>query len=145
MCLGSQILAAVLGANVVPSDTIELGWHQVHLAPEARNDPLFAKFPASFTPFHWHGDNYDLPSNSIPLGSTSRTSVQGFAYDARAYGLLFHLEVTVSQVAAMTNAFPADVARARLTQERLLAETPDQLAELAEVSLKFFRGWVNLI
>ena len=36
ICLGSQLLAAALGANVRPSGQQEIGWHEVSLAPAAK-------------------------------------------------------------------------------------------------------------
>lgn len=79
ICLGSQIIAAALEAEVRPSGYKEIGWEDVRLAPGARNDPLFEGFPSIFPAFHWHGDVYDLPppaasSSSPPLGRPCKGS-----------------------------------------------------------------------
>ena len=44
ICLGSQILAHVLGANVRKHEQKEVGWHEVELTNEGRSDPLLSPF-----------------------------------------------------------------------------------------------------
>jgi putative intracellular protease/amidase len=43
ICLGSQLLAAALGATVKPSGRQEIGWREVTLAPAAKSDELLAR------------------------------------------------------------------------------------------------------
>ncbi|HEU4538907.1 MAG TPA: gamma-glutamyl-gamma-aminobutyrate hydrolase family protein, partial [Polyangiaceae bacterium] len=61
VCLGSQLLAAALGARVYPSGRPEIEWGEVRLGDEAGRDPLFAAAPRRFGALHWHGDVFDLP------------------------------------------------------------------------------------
>lgn len=130
VCLGSQLLAAALGAEVRPSGGWELGFHDVRLREGAARDPLFREVPATFAPLHWHGDVFDLPEGAISLASSQQTEHQAFRYGDFAWGLLFHLEATAEHVRAMANAFPHDVHRANLEPSRLLA-----MAEASEAAL----------
>jgi GMP synthase (glutamine-hydrolysing) len=94
ICLGSQLLAAALGASVRKGLRKEIGWHRVYLEPEAGADSLFREAPIEFDAFHWHGDVFDLPANAVRLARSSLTECQAFRYGEHAYGILFHMEVT---------------------------------------------------
>ena len=78
VCLGSQLLAAALGARVYKGERAEIGWHQLTLSTEARSDPLLRGLPETFTPCHWHGDIFDLPQGAIALASSAMTRCRGF-------------------------------------------------------------------
>jgi len=145
ICLGSQILAEVLGSRVQPGRAFELGWKKVTLSPRVADDPVLGRTSDVLMPLHWHGDVYDLPPGSEPVGSSELTPVQGFAFRKRFYGILFHLETTLNQLVAMVKAFPEDVSRAGLTAEALLVEAPARLAALREPGLEVFRRWASLI
>lgn len=109
VCLGSQILAHVLGARVAPAGFLELGWLPVTLAPDASGDALLGECPPTFTALHWHGDAFDLPRGAAHLARSDRTAVQAFRH-GRAWGLLFHFEADAVQVEEMALAFPGEVA-----------------------------------
>lgn len=121
ICLGSQLLAHALGAEVRPSGGLELGWHPLTLTPEGAADPVLGVLPPGFTALHWHGDAYDPPPGCTALARSAVTPVQAFRH-GRALGLLFHLEADGAQVAAMAAAFPEDVRRAG-QQARLADDT----------------------
>src|SRR5690349_12533041 len=80
VCLGAQLLAAVLGAPVKRGDHREIGWYSVHLAETARDDRLMRGLPAEFTAAHWHSDVFDLPNGAVTLASSERTPVQAFRF-----------------------------------------------------------------
>lgn len=145
VCLGSQILAEVLGSRVQPSGAFELGWKKVTLSVEVADDPVLGHLPRAITPLHWHGDVYDLPPGAKPIGSSELTPVQGFAWKERFYGLLFHLETTLKQVSAMVEVFQSDVLRSGMTPAALLAEAPDRVEALRKRSLEVFRRWAALV
>jgi GMP synthase (glutamine-hydrolysing) len=145
VCLGSQILAAVLGSRVYAGKMFELGWKNVTISPEATDDPVLKHLPREITPLHWHGDVYDLPPGAKCVGSSQLTPVQGFVCSQRFYGFLFHLEAELEQIAAMVATFPDDVRRGSATQSALLAEAPERVAALRDLGLEVFRRWAALL
>ncbi len=94
ICLGSQLVAEVLGAKVYMNKFKEIGWFQVNFMKEVQNNSLFNFFPDELIVFHWHGDTYDLPPGGIHLAQSIGCKNQGFIFKDRVIGLQFHLEVT---------------------------------------------------
>jgi GMP synthase (glutamine-hydrolysing) len=92
ICLGSQLLAAALGAYVFPARRREAGWFEVSLTQAGVADPLFAELPPRFTALHWHSDNFMLPPDCEHLATSQLTDYQAFRHGRATYGLLFHLE-----------------------------------------------------
>ena len=93
ICLGSQILAAALGARVYPHDHKEIGWDDIELAPASRQDPLFYDLPSPLKVFHWHSDTFDLPAGAVRLASSRFCRNQAFRFGKGAWGLQCHLEI----------------------------------------------------
>ena len=92
VCLGSQLLAASLGAIVAPGPEPEVGVLPVQRTPEAAADPVFALAPDNFRALQWHGDTFALPEGAVRLARSEAYENQAFVVN-RAYGLQFHIEI----------------------------------------------------
>lgn len=101
ICLGAQLLAAALGADIYPHHTREVGWFPVEPTVDAAGSPLNVTDP--FPALHWHGDTFDLPEDATLLASTEACDHQAFAV-GDSVGLQFHLEATPESVAALLDA-----------------------------------------
>ncbi|SIO54888.1 type 1 glutamine amidotransferase [Chitinophaga niabensis] len=93
ICLGSQLIAAALGARVYPNKQKEIGWFPVQF-----HDGIA---PSPTTVFHWHGDTFDLPENAIHLAETSACKNQAYRIGDRVVGLQFHFEITPEALEGM--------------------------------------------
>ncbi len=91
ICLGAQLIARALGAEVYPGPEKEIGWFPVFAEPAVAN--TFA-FPESTDVFHWHGETFDLPLGAVRLASSAVCQNQAFQFGTRVIGLQFHLETT---------------------------------------------------
>jgi GMP synthase (glutamine-hydrolysing) len=145
VCLGSQLLAHVLGARVAKGPRKEIGWFDVTLSEEAVKDPLFADAPRVFRPLHWHGDVFDLPSGAVSLARSELTAHQAFRHGENAHGLLFHLEAESEQVEAMARLFADELAGAHVDAEALLRETKAAVAAAAAVGNAVFGAWAGRV
>jgi GMP synthase (glutamine-hydrolysing) len=143
VCLGSQILAAALGAKVYKGARREIGWYPVRLTPEARNDRLLSGVPEEFTGFHWHGDIFDLPHDAVTLASSEITPIQAFRYRDKAYGFLFHLEVSEMSVQAMVRSFTDEMKHASL-RESILGSI-NNVEPLTDIGETVFGRWARPI
>ncbi|MDD4992664.1 MAG: type 1 glutamine amidotransferase [Paludibacter sp.] len=101
ICLGSQLIAEVLGAKVYPNKQKEIGWFDVALSEKAKTTSLFDGFEDKFPVFHWHGDTFDLPNGSTHLISSEVCNNQAFLYNDKVLGLQFHFEVTAETLRGM--------------------------------------------
>ena len=144
ICLGSQLLAAALGARVRPSGFKEIGWHPVRLRDAAGGDPLWSGLPETFTAFHWHGDTFDLPAGAVRLASSELTENQAFHWGPSAYGLLFHLEVDAEQVRGMASAFAEEVSAAGLSPEPILRGAELFMEPLQRLGREVFDRWARI-
>jgi GMP synthase (glutamine-hydrolysing) len=99
ICLGAQQLAAALGAAVWRGPEPECGVGEVHLTPDALEDPVFGPAPSPLPCVHWHHDTFALPDHAVRLARSDAYENQAFRVGARAYGVQFHVEVTASLAA----------------------------------------------
>jgi len=93
ICLGGQLLAAALGAEVASNRWEEVGTLTVSLTEEGTADRLFKGIPERFGTFQWHHDSFELPDGGILLASSSACPHQAFRVGETAWGLQFHPEV----------------------------------------------------
>jgi len=141
VCLGSQLLAAVLGAEVKKGERKELGWYAVMLSDFAAQDPLFAGVKPEFWPFHWHGDVFSLREQAVGLASSRHTPCQAFRYGKNAYGILFHLEVTQEQILQMLSGFAEELREAGGKASEIMEEIPRHLPLLEKIAGGVFGRW----
>lgn len=100
-CLGSQLIANVLGAKVYPNTKKETGWFNVQLTEAAKNHEAFSMFPETFTTFQWHGETFDIPKHATLLMSSEACTNQAFIYGKRTIALQFHPEATQVMIKEM--------------------------------------------
>jgi len=143
VCLGSQLLAAALGAKVYKGSRREIGWYPVRLTPEAKDDRLLQGVPEQFTAFHWHGDIFDLPHDAVALASSDISPIQAFRYGDKAYGFLCHLEVSETSVHAMVREF-TDAAKHASLRSAIL-DGIDNVEPLEEIAETVFGRWARPI
>jgi GMP synthase-like glutamine amidotransferase len=142
ICLGSQLIARVLGADVHRNQEKEIGWFDVHFTEAAADDALFAGIGGPETLFHWHGDTWELPPGAERLAWSQACRNQAFRSGRNTYGMQFHLEVT-----------PAMIADWQLQDENCgdVCELPSPLdpnahsSRLQELSKTVFGRWSGLL
>ena len=141
VCLGSQLLAAALGATVRRGAQREIGWYPVRLRPEANEDRLLRGLPGEFVACHWHSDVFELPSGAVPLASSEFTELQAFRYGTSAWGLLFHAEMTQTILAALVSEFGEGLKRVGIDGGTILAAAPHHLPALGGIGETIFGRW----
>jgi len=115
ICLGAQIIAKALGARVYPGSAKEIGWFPVQRP--AGSHPFFDGLPDCFTPFHWHGETFDLPHEATLLANSKITQTQAFAIGQHVLGLQFHMEATEESVRALLKGAAHEIGHGVLEQQ----------------------------
>ncbi|MHB9141851.1 MAG: type 1 glutamine amidotransferase [Paludibacter sp.] len=125
ICLGSQLIAEVLGAKVYPNKQKEIGWMNVKLTNEARSLQVFTGFEDEFAVFQWHGDTYELPNESTLLFSSAVCQHQAFLFKNKILGLQFHFEVTPESLREMVENGMHELVESETVQsaEKILEQT----------------------
>jgi GMP synthase (glutamine-hydrolysing) len=144
ICLGSQLVAHVLGAEVRASGRKEIGWHQVTLTAEGETDPLFEGLGRTLTVFQWHGDVFSLPPGAVHIATSSFTPVQAYRH-GKAYGLLFHIEATSEIIHGMVAAWPEELAEENLNGGRIISESERFLPQMLPVAERVFGAFAATI
>ncbi|MBD2259246.1 gamma-glutamyl-gamma-aminobutyrate hydrolase family protein [Pseudanabaena sp. FACHB-2040] len=100
ICLGAQMLARALGAQVVlqSEDLREIGYFPLH--PTAPGREFFTE------PMHvyqWHKEGFELPSECTLLAEGDLFPNQAFRYGKSAFGIQFHPEITAELIEHWTS------------------------------------------
>ena len=143
ICLGSQIIASALNSSIYKNSQQELGWHDVKIFNT--DDTIFENLDNEFLAFHWHGDIFSLPDNSIKLASSKISDIQAFIYEKTCYGLLFHLEITKDIVQNITAKFESDLLFESIDKSIVLSNLDEKVKKVNSTGKIIFNRWLNLI
>ncbi|RRR70162.1 MAG: amidotransferase [Candidatus Viridilinea halotolerans] len=131
VCLGAQMIASAMGANVWPNPVKEIGWFPIQAVATPTNDEVF-NFPPAQVVFHWHGETFDLPSGALRLARSEGCANQAFQLGRRIIGLQFHLETTPQSANEIVVNCRDELVPARYVQtaEEILAVSPSRYAAI---------------
>ena len=133
ICLGAQLIAAVLGARVGPNPVREIGWFPLEAVPSngACSAELF-RFPDAINVLHWHGDTFALPAGAVCLARSAACEHQAFQLGRRIIGLQCHLETTPEALRQLVDACGDELRPEPFVQsaEQILAADAGTYAEL---------------
>lgn len=147
ICLGSQLLAAALEADVYAGEKKEIGWYAVQLTDAALSDPVFSVCRHEETVFQWHGCTFDLPDGALRLASSPLYANQAFRFGRAAYGLQFHLETTGEMIEAWLEE-PSNTeelaALEYIDVDEIRRQTPQQLPAALQLGERLFGRFADL-
>ena len=144
ICLGGQLMAAAMGAEVYPGmQGKEIGWHDVNVNEKGNNTPLKHLDASNTRMMQWHGDTFDLPKEATLLASSDLYEKQAISYGDKALGLQFHPEVTNINIELWLALGQNELQQAGLNVPVLREQTLENLATLDKQRTKFFNEWLD--
>jgi GMP synthase-like glutamine amidotransferase len=91
ICLGAQLIASVLGAQIQTAPQPEIGWFPIQSVVDC---PAHFKLPASLPVLHWHSEQFELPTGAQRIAVSQACPNQAFLFGKHVLGLQCHLEIT---------------------------------------------------
>ena len=92
LCLGGQLIASALGANVHRHHTQEIGWTRVFKSLYCKEGDF--QLPEHVDVMQWHSETFDLPKGAIRLAENSVCHNQVYQIGNNVLGFQFHPEMT---------------------------------------------------
>jgi|tagenome__1003787_1003787.scaffolds.fasta_scaffold20932863_2 GMP synthase-like glutamine amidotransferase len=126
LCLGAQLLTAATGGRVVRSEPPEVGWVDIGLRPEARDDPLFGDLPERFTVMEWHYYRCNPPEGAVELAAND-VCTQALRVGRHAWGTQFHIEVTRPVLMTWFEAAPQELEKHGYPRDVFLRSLDERL------------------
>lgn len=145
ICLGAQIIASALGSEVYPGPQgKELGWNPITLTPEGAQSSI-QYLDAQFTNmFHWHGDTFELPRDSVLLASSNKYVNQAFSYGRNILALQCHPETRVKETMEWFSLFAEDIKTTPNIDLEILKSETERFGPTLELqSNLFLNDWLS--
>jgi GMP synthase-like glutamine amidotransferase len=141
-CLGGQLFAKSLGAQVSRTATPEIGWGNVDADYPAASQWLGGR--TRFMAFQWHFDVFALPPDTTRLLSNAFNPNQAFGV-GKHIGFQCHIEMTREMVETWcrdgADDLPAQTVGATQSKADILRDVDARLAELARVADDIYTHW----
>jgi len=145
-CLGGQLLAKALGAQVKANPVKEIGWGDVHVVDtqEAREWGVATQFLS----YHWHGETFEIPAVAVRIWSSAHCENQAFAY-GNSLGMQCHIEMTEDMIetwcatGAQEIEDSAGLSPAAQSAEQMRAGIVEKVARLHAVADSVYVCWVE--
>ncbi|MBT11944.1 MAG: GMP synthase [Oceanospirillaceae bacterium] len=114
LCLGGQLIASCLGAEIRKSPQPEIGWFE--LTAENQDADVF-HIPPSFPIMEWHFDMFDLPPGATLLASSAACKNQMYQIGKNIMGTQCHPEMTARDILFLIDTYLADFGKAEGIQD----------------------------
>jgi len=143
-CLGGQLLARALGAEVTRAPAPEIGWGEVRAT--SNEAPEWFGNRDRFVTFQWHYDAFALPSGATRVLTNSVNSEQAYAL-GKHIGLQGHIEMTRSMVETWCRTGASELPEQTVgtTQSRtdIMNDLDARLRDLGEVADGVYAQWAK--
>lgn len=148
ICLGSQLLAHVLGAKVYKAPRMEIGWCPVKVTAEGKEDTLFGHYESLERVFQLHQDTFEIPKSAKHLLYSDECAGQVYRYGAKAYGMQFHLEVDKPMIhrwlKIADNIQMLAASKGQYTHEQIVSDTETHFQRCSVLSAQTFAKFIDI-
>ncbi len=128
ICMGAQLIAEALGAEVHRNEYKEIGWFPVELTSEGQRSRIFGVLPRRFAAFHWHRDTFDIPPGAKRTAESEGCANEAFEI-GKTVGIQFHLESSMSSIDYLLSD-----ARSELVEGKFIQKSEEILAQIDKLN-----------
>ncbi|MDP3744727.1 MAG: type 1 glutamine amidotransferase [Methylotenera sp.] len=146
-CLGGQLLAKALGAEVKGNACKEMGWGEVRVVQEEAANEWFGG-AGKFDVFHWHYETFAIPKGATRILNSRYCKNQAFVFNDRHIGFQCHIEMTEAMVRQWCDDGEAELVAASgaasvQTKQRILLELRLRIAKLNDIAADVYSRWLS--
>lgn len=149
ICLGGQLLAHALGADIRRNPQPEIGWYELEANAEGSNDPVVSGLGRRSPVFQWHSRSFEIPHGAVHLATTATCRNQAFRFGDNAYGFQFHLEVDQALIERWigTAHYRAELDHSGLTQDAasIMSQTPSAVRAMRSRACAVFNRFLDRV
>ena len=146
ICLGAQLIARALGANIYAGKEKEIGWSRLSLTISGEQSALRFLGEEHCSMLHWHGETFDLPEKAVLLASSQAYKNQAFSYGDKVLALQFHPEITQHSMEKWFIGHIGEIMQTDAVSVEKLRDDTRQYANQLEVQSElFFNSWLNQV
>lgn len=143
-CLGGQLIARALGAQVTRNPVKEIGWGPVSVVPGEVAERWFGGL-GEFESFHWHGETFAIPPGAARIASSPYCANQGFALGPHL-ALQCHVEMTADLIRLWAASGEREIRESRASPAvqsaaEMTEGLGERLAELHAVADRLYGRW----
>jgi GMP synthase-like glutamine amidotransferase len=143
-CLGGQLMAKALGAEVTRNPVKEIGWGRVDVEDGAVAREWLGAGP--FDAFHWHGERFSIPPGAARIASSPHCENQAFALGPHL-GMQCHVEMTSELIEAWCRSGAREIARnlqkspAVQPADEILRDLDARVERLHRIADRIYERW----
>jgi GMP synthase (glutamine-hydrolysing) len=145
ICLGAQLLAHALGAEVRRAPRRVVTWMELTALPAAAEDVLFAGLGSPIHGLQWNEDVFALPPGATQLVSGAPAGVAAFRAGASAWGVQFHPEVDGTTLDGWYARYGDWLGQAEVSEPEARAADDRHLPAQADRAERLFGAFARLV
>lgn len=147
-CLGGQLLAKALGAQVTRNPVKEIGWHRVEVEDSAEAREWLGGDLRAFTAFQWHGESFAIPPGGSRILRGGFCANQAYVVDGRHLGMQCHVEMTPGMIRTWCETGAREIAESRASPavqpaQAIEAESGERLPPLTDTARRLYARWIQ--
>lgn len=146
-CLGGQLLAKALGAEITANPVREIGWFDVSCEKNGAAQHWFQSLPETFEVFHWHGEAFSTPPKAINILRSAHCNNQCFVR-GNLLGFQCHIEMTTELVREWARRFQNQIDVSQPTEqssEELVKDLSNRILRLNRIADTIYERWISML
>lgn len=143
-CLGGQLIAKAMGAEVVHNKVMEIGWHPVRMADTPTARDWLADINTGTELFHWHSETFTIPGDAARIMGSEFCDNQAFVYH-KTLAMQCHIEMTETLVRSWVQAAADSLPVSASVQsgEEMQYQLGSRIRRLNRIADSIYSRWVE--